>query len=452
MKKLIYILLICVPVFVSACAKSDDSRTDSGLFNTVSREAVLTVTPSIRYQPVIGFGGMYNPKIWLGSNLLTDADINKLYGASGLGYSILRLMIYPRESDWAADVAGARIAQQNGALIFASPWDCTEALDDKTHPKGRHLAPEKYQEYTDHLVKYINYMKANSVNLYAISMQNEPDMDFTYWTSAEVVNYMRNYGAQIRVTGVKLMAPEACGMQPAYTDPVLNDAVAFANTDIVVGHLYQGFTDLSSNYVKNRHDYITGLYNTRLAPAGKTWWMTEHLFNDGADETDFFKWKFRTWDYCMSHLAKEIHMTMEGYCSAYVYWYLKRFYGMMGDNDPRSIVPEGEITKNGYILSHYAKYATGTTRVKVDSDDSSILATAYVNADGKEITLVVLNTTKKDTKLVIVLPDTVKGVSAVQTTKEVNMKETVSQLSQDGKSAFVLASANGITSVRLSLF
>jgi glucuronoarabinoxylan endo-1,4-beta-xylanase len=143
---------------------------------------------------------------------------------------------------------------------------------------------------------------------------------------------------------------------------------------------------------------------------------------------------------------------MEGYCSAYIYWYLKRFYGMMGDNDPRSIVPEGEITKNGYILSHYAKYATGTTRIKVDSDDSSILATAYVNADGKEITLVVLNTTKKDTKLAIVLPDTVKGVSAVQTTKEVNMKETVSQLSQDGKSAFVLASANGITSVRLSLF
>ena len=145
MKKLIYILLICVPVFVSACAKSDDSRTDGGLFNIVSREAVLTVTPSIRYQPVVGFGGMYNPKIWLGSNLLTDADMNKLYGASGLGYSILRLMIYPRESDWAADVAGARIAQQNGALIFASPWDCTEALDDKTHPKGRHLSPEKYQ-------------------------------------------------------------------------------------------------------------------------------------------------------------------------------------------------------------------------------------------------------------------------------------------------------------------
>lgn len=38
-------------------------------------------------------------------------------------------------------------------------------------------------------------------------------------------------------------------------------------------------------------------------------------------------------------------MCMEGYCSAYVYWYLKRFYGMMGDNDERSPVREGEIAK-----------------------------------------------------------------------------------------------------------
>ena len=79
------------------------------------------------------------------------------------------------------------------------------------------------------------------------------------------------------------------------------------------------------------------------------------------------------------------------------------------------------------------------------------MATAYKKADGKEITLVVLNTTKEDIKLTIMLPVTITGVSAVQTTKDVDMKETVSQLSQDGKSAYVLASANGITSVRLSL-
>ena len=30
----------------------------------------------------------------------------------------------------------------------------------------------------------------------------------------------------------------------------------------------------------------------------------------------------------------------------------------MGDNDKRSPVGEGEIAKNGYIMAHYAQYAT----------------------------------------------------------------------------------------------
>ena len=62
---------------------------------------------------------------------------------------------------------------------------------------------------------------------------------------------------------------------------------------------------------------------------------------------------------------------MEGYCSAYIYWYLKRFYGLMGDTDKRSPTSEGEITKNGYIMAHYAQYATETTRIKVVTNNES---------------------------------------------------------------------------------
>lgn len=61
---------------------------------------------------------------------------------------------------------------------------------------------------------------------------------------------MKQYGAKIRETGVRLMSPEACGTPPEYTDPIINDAGAFAQTDIIAGHLYQGFTDLDNGYVK----------------------------------------------------------------------------------------------------------------------------------------------------------------------------------------------------------
>jgi glucuronoarabinoxylan endo-1,4-beta-xylanase len=421
------------------------------------KETPVTVDMNTTYQHVVGFGGMYNPKIWLGSNLITVAEMNKIYGENGLGYSILRLMIYPNQSDWAADVAGAKIAQQNGAIIFACPWDCTDALADTVtrasdNKAVRHLKHENYTAYTNHIVSYINYMKTNGVNLYAVSMQNEPDMSFTYWTPAEAVNYIKNHGATIRATGVKLMAPEACGFQSEYTDPVLNDAQAFAQTDIVAGHLYQGFLKTESgSYVKNRHDYICGLYNSKLAGAGKGgWWMTEHLYNDGESETAPAKWEFQKWSYNMATLGKEIHMCMDGYCSAYVYWYLKRFYGMLGDNDNRSPVAVGEITKNGYILSHYAQYATGKTRVKVTCSNEKVMISAYKNQAGNELTFVLLNFSEEDLNIQIPVAGAT-AVSGVETTESANMQAVPTGNLSTGDRVYALISANSIVSIKISL-
>ena len=419
---------------------------------------IATVNKSVKYQPVVGFGGMYNVKIWLAANnMITNDEIDKMYDPNQLGYNILRLMIYPRETDWAADVQGAKRAQQqHGAIVFACPWDCTDAFAETITVNGKsykHLKPERYQDYANHLVKYINYMRDNGVNLYAVSVQNEPDAEFTYWRPNEVLSFIKTYGDQIRATGVRLMSPEAIGMSPEYTDPVLNDPVAFEKTDIVAGHLYQGFVNVGeSSYVKNRHDYICSLYNSKLAGAGKTWWMTEHLFNDGEKETNPALWQFQKWSYNMEKLAQEIHCCMaDGYCSAYIYWYLKRFYGMIGDNDQKSLVKQGEIAKNGYILSHYAKYASNTVRIKVDTNDPEIRATAYINNDETEITLVFLNMKNQAYKVRINASVALSNVSAEETTESVNMEAATALITDDGNSAIVLLSPSSIVSVRMGL-
>jgi len=363
------------------------------------------------------------------------------------------LMIYPRESDWSADVQGAKQAQQHGAIVIACPWECPDAYAETINVNGkslRHLKLEHYQNYANHLIKYINYMRNNGVNIYAVSVQNEPDVEFTYWRPAEIVNFIKSYGDQIKETGVKLMAPEACGMQPEYTDPVLNDATAFAKTDIIAGHLYQGFLDVGeSSYVKNRHDYICGLYNSRLAGVGKTWWMTEHLYNDGEKETDPNLWQFQKWSYKMEKLAQEIHECMVGYCSAYIYWYLKRFYGMIGDNDQRSSVNAGVVAKNGYILSHYAKYASNTVRIKLDTSNPKISATAYINQTETEITLVFLNMENLAYKVQIDSPIALSQLSAEETSENKDMVASTTRITNDGNSAVVLLSPNSIVSARM---
>src|SRR5690606_12534396 len=79
----------------------------------------IQLDKSVRYQYVYGFGGMYNPKIWLSpDNLITRDELLKMYSSEGLGYNILRLMIYPNEADWSADVEGAKLAQQQGAIVI----------------------------------------------------------------------------------------------------------------------------------------------------------------------------------------------------------------------------------------------------------------------------------------------------------------------------------------------
>ena len=332
-----------------------------------------------------------------------------------------------------------RLTDRNGTtteLTITQEW--ADKADDTDH-----LKPEHYADYADHLIRYIDFMKQNGVDIYAVSVQNEPDMDFTAWTPQEVVNFLKQEGARIRETGVKLMSPEACGYQPEYTDAVLNDAEAFAQTDIVAGHLYQGFIDLSSDYVKDRHDYVCALY-PRLG--GKTWWMTEHLFNDGETEEDPSLWQFWEWDYNFSHLAKEIHMCMDGYCSAYVYWYLKRFYGMIGDTDERCKEEEGEVSKNGYILSHYARYATGTTRIAVTSASENIEATAYLNEATGEVTLVLLNQSDRTLSLVIPISGASQA-SAVETNETKNMEPADVTVTKESVSLPI--SGKSIVSVRI---
>jgi len=416
------------------------------------------VSTTTKYQKVVGFGGMYNPAIWLSSeDRISSDELATMYSPEGnLKYSVLRLMLYPDKTKWADDVEGALQAQAYGAVVFACPWDCTDDLAEYIDKEGeeeevKHLPAENYEAYADHLVDYIQFMKANGVNIYAISMQNEPDMNFTYWTAEEITKFTASYGAKIKETGVKLISPEACGFQPEYTDSILASTEAFFNTDIVAGHTYQGFTDLSSSYVKKRHDYICSLYPSKLASADKSWWMTEKLFQSGYNEANENDQEYKKWSYNLEALGLEMHMCMEGYCSAYVYWYLKRFYGMIGDNDQRAYVAEGEVMKNGYIMGHYSVYATGMTRIKIDVPDENIYATAYINEASDVITVIALNMSESSYETWLESPSEVLSHNAIETTEDYNMKGVETNLYDDLKHLKLSISSKSIYSVRIEL-
>jgi glucuronoarabinoxylan endo-1,4-beta-xylanase len=84
-----------------------------------------------------------------------------------------------------------------GVKIFATPWNtptsdmCTKTTAFCNNNSCQYRANEKqintsaFSKYTDHLIKFNNYMYNNGVSLYAMSFANEPDYghDWTWWST-----------------------------------------------------------------------------------------------------------------------------------------------------------------------------------------------------------------------------------------------------------------------------
>lgn len=392
----------------------------------------MTLNPTVTYQKITGFGGMLDPVSWVGaSNQITLAEIEKMYSQTGLGYNIIRMMVYPDSTTWNTDIAVAKKAQDLGAIVFASPWTPpTNMTGTRTSTfdateTTKYLLPEYYQAYAAHLKAFVDYTASNGLNLFAISVQNEPDMNWCSFTPAEIYNFVKIYGRQLG--NVKTIAAESFHFDWAYTDPLLNSTETVNNFDIVGGHIYGG-----------------GINDYPLArQKGKEVWITEHLWND---ETSGYDW---LWAPSLQKFAKEINDCMEANYNAYVWWYLKRYYSMIADTDTRSTVAVGETTKRGYILSHYAKYATGRTRIGTTLQDADLLATAYSGVN--DLTVIIINNKTTPVILQVASPSAISIASAVETDATKNMQSIATTLSSDKKSVNVALTAQSIVSLKLTL-
>jgi O-glycosyl hydrolase len=402
------------------CSSGRDAR-DRPLSGT--NPVTVTVNTSTVYQRVAGFGGMANA--W-NSPVLTGEDIDLLYGPQGLGYNVFRIMIYPDPARWETIVSAAQGAQSYGAIILASPWTPPAALKSNKALSGGYLLPGQYGAYAEHLKSFVQFMQEKGVTINALSLQNEPDIKVDYdscdWTPAQMGEFIKQYGRSIGGT-VKIIPGESFQLRREFTDPILNDSQALPQFDIIGGHIYGG-----------------GLKRYDLAEEkGKEVWMTEHLLNS-PDHYDYDS----TWPAALT-AAEEIHQCMTAGFSVYLWWYLKRFYSMLGDGEYGTAA--GRVLHRGYVLSHYAKYAAGRDRVEaLSGGDSPILASAYTSPG--DITLVMINRGDTPTGLEIRLSEPVRNGSAVETGEEGAMQNKGLSLGVDKKSAVLTLEPRTITSVQ----
>jgi glucuronoarabinoxylan endo-1,4-beta-xylanase len=329
-------------------------------FTQAAPAATVNINLNTTYQTIRGFGGMNFPR-W-GHGLLNETQVDTAFGngPGQIGFTIMRIDVPPSTSDWGGAVASAQIAHNNhGALVFASPWSPPAWMKTNNNVNdGGELKTDCYDDYADHLKAFAKHMSDNNAPLYAISIQNEPDVNVTYescdWTSTQMRNFLTNNAS---VIPTRVMVAESYHFDHSFTDPILNDPSAEAQADVIGGHIYGG-----------------GLADYPLARSkGKEVWMTEHYTSSDHDANE--------WPDALG-VGKEIHDCMAANMNAYIWWYIRRFYGPLNES--------GEITKRGYCMSHFAKFARpGATRVSATANPSSgVYVTAYKCGDNLVIVAV----------------------------------------------------------------
>jgi glucuronoarabinoxylan endo-1,4-beta-xylanase len=320
----------------------------------VNAAGEATVNLTATQQVIRGFGGINYPG-WI--NDLTSDQVDKAFGngAGQIGMSILRIHVPYNSSDWSKEIPTAVRAKSLGAIIFASPWTPPASMKTNNNTTGGSLNTSSYAAYAAHLKSFCDYMSTNGVPLYAISIQNEPDIQVSYdscdWTSTQMVNFLKNNASAIGST--RIIAAESFNFNHSFTDPILNDATAASKVSIIGGHIYGA-----------------GLADYPLArQKGKEIWMTEHFISGDGD-----------WSSALS-TAKEISDCMKANFNAYIWWYIRRSYGPIDES--------GNVTKKGYVMSQFAKFARpGYYRVDVAGSQSNVDVTAY---KGDNVVIVAIN-------------------------------------------------------------
>jgi len=351
------------------------------------------------HQTIRGFGGatVFQPPGLPAS--LSDSEMDTIFGngPGQLGFNILRIRVAADDAWRAIELSHAQRAKARGAIVIATPWSPPASMKSNNSLIDGFLLPENYAAYASYLNDFANYMTANGASLHAISVQNEPDIDVDYescvWTPAQMLEFCKNFASKI--TATRLIAPESFQFRKNISDPILNDPVAVENVEVIGGHIYGG-----------------GLMDYPLARAkDKEVWMTEHLDSTvDPPGSQTVPW--------LNTLAvgKEIHDCLAfANFNAYVWWYLKRFYGPLGE--------DGIVTKRGYIMAQFSKFIRpGYVRIGTTANPNP---NVYVSAYKKD-KVVIVAVNQGAVPIVqdfSVAGSAVNSVTPWRTTETVNMEE-----------------------------
>ena len=405
-----------------------------------SQAATITVTvDNTRYQTVTGFGAA---ACWGAMLPIADVNVIKLlYGPdSPVGLNIVRMEISPNMKgdigvadigwdttyDWKGYLPAIQEAKRRGAIVYGCPWSPpgeykTNGIAsggnsaDQGYKRGE-LRTDCYDKFFDWLNTYLVYMRSNAAAVDVVSLQNEPDWWVNYsgclYTPEQLHDLVAKSAYRLKKAQyqVKLMSAESLDYKPEYSDILLKDEATAKYIDMIGGHLY-GVPPLE-NMAKAAE---------LAAKMGKEVWMTEHSVENELQPNRQPRDGLPTWHEELL-FAEELNESMLAGANAYVYWYMMANWSFVGTGEAKHPGCDyGKLLRRGYVMSHFSKHVTGSTRLGTTSSvktgtNSSFETSAYIKGDS--LIVMAIDTTKNAVDLKLNLPCKVKSGEHLLSTDE----------------------------------
>lgn len=360
------------------------------------------------YQRIDGFGAS---SAWSSSATMTPAIAGLFFSTNnnvpytntvgvvstnnGAGFSLLRNHIYYATTTAASGVPSTtetvfmQLAQGYGARVWSTPWTpwsgfkSTNDLYDEGKATDAGLYGGSYLgngnnitnlNYASQLANYVSTMKSTyGVNLYAISIQNEPDVFVTnyeacQWSNTQIHDFVTNLYIALSAKGVastKIILPEDDVWETNMLVNAMSDPAVSPDVGIVACH----------DYGNTPPNDVPAPLPTYSNPNAATW-ETETAILSGSDDTGITN---------ALYWANRIHLFMTvAQVNAWHFWWMVP--GALNLLDANSTP-----TKRLFAIGQFSRFVRPNYYRIAATNAGSVLVSAYKSTNSLNYAIVAIN-------------------------------------------------------------
>jgi glucosylceramidase len=389
--------------------------TPSRLNKTIIIDTIL-INNQLQYQHIEGFGytltggsayllyqlpkqqrtAILNEIFGQGANDLKVNYLRISIGASDLDASVfsyddlpegmedlnLTKMSLAKDQAYLIPILKEILAIQPQLKLMATPWSPPVWMKDNGKTMGGHLLLNHYDTYARYFVKYIQLMRAEGLNIHAVTVQNEPEHGGNnpsmLMTAQEQKIFIKDHlGPAFKKNGIttEIVIWDHNADNPNYPIEILNDSIAKSFISASAFHLYLGDE--------------TALSKVHQAHPDKKIYFTEQWTGAKGNFAGDFMW----------HMQHIVFGTMANWSSLVLEWNLANDQ-QYGPHTPGgcteclgALTISGEEIKRNvsyYIIAQAAKFIPpGATRIYSKTLNPLLNTIAFNKPSGK--VLMVLN-------------------------------------------------------------